>query len=294
MESKNVISSVFRGLQRALVAVLMVCLMYILFQEILIFPALTASLFVSKERLPETLPNGVKSHFVRTSDGETLEVWALKATPQPQPGTPVGKIALLFHGNGETVENVYPVQRWLLALGIASYSFDYRGFGKSSGWPSEDGLYLDAKAVWEFIEREESLTPKDLIVYATSIGTGPGAWLAQEYQVGTLVLMAPFTSLIDVIKGQFFVSLLRDFSWYQFPVGDYVAKLETTCLVVAAGRSDSVIPFELSKQVVDRYRGSGKRHTIFSDSAGHNNLLLTVHQELGPVINGCPAQYPVQ
>lgn len=279
----GIIRGLVRGLARGLVAFFIVCLMFILLQDILIFPALTGSLFVSKDRPAQTLPSGVRGYFLETSDRERIELWAVERSVQ----LAAGPVAIFFHGNGETVENVYPIQRWLSALGITSYSFDYRGFGRSSGWPSEQGLYLDAKAVWEFVQKQENIAAKDLIVFASSIGSGPGAWLAQEYQVGTLVLMAPFTSLIDVIKGRFFVSILRHFSWYHFPVDEYVAKLKTTCLIVAAGQKDSIIPFELSKEVVARYHGTGNLNTLYSASAGHNNLLLSVQKELSQVITAC-------
>ena len=111
-----------------------------------VFPNLTQSLFSEKgARSADKVPEGVKSFVIKTSDGEELETWRMSAT-QKDKNYP--KMAIVFHGNAASVRTTYGYQDALNRVGIPSYSFDYRGIGRSTGWPSEKGLYKDSEAVW--------------------------------------------------------------------------------------------------------------------------------------------------
>ena len=111
-------------------------------QDIQLFPGALVPLLRTRPSDAEYVPRGVESIFTDTSDGETIEV---RYKP-PEAGTEVSDhVAIVAHGNGGAMEAFFMIQRWLSKIGVKSYAFDYRGFGRSSGWPSEEGLYAGGK-----------------------------------------------------------------------------------------------------------------------------------------------------
>ena len=126
------------------VAALTICLGWVfftlglwLFQEKLVFLADSSP--------PRTDPSRgnvpFERHRVTTSDGEELDVWWM-----PQAGGP----AIFCHGNAGNLADRMVIFQYLHRAGFQVLAFDYRGYGSSSGKPSEEGLYRDADAVWQF------------------------------------------------------------------------------------------------------------------------------------------------
>ena len=195
-ESKVLSKKIRKGLLRvaSFLGASLFCffLLVFFFQEVLIFPGLLAS----SKNAEITTPNGAESFFVNTTDGESINAWRLAAFKNEE----TKKTALIFHGNADSLRSAHNYQKFFKSLGITSYIFSYRGYGLSSGWPSEEGLYLDGSALTEEILRRENIDPKELIVVGVSIGTGPASFIAKKYSVGTLILYSPYTSLPDLIK----------------------------------------------------------------------------------------------
>ncbi|MCB0323858.1 MAG: alpha/beta fold hydrolase [Bdellovibrionales bacterium] len=281
-------------------------------QSAQIFPGALASLISGKTE-NRKLPQGVESIFVDTADGETLEAWRLDVVPKcgesganfdPKPDssgsekherstasitecTHSRKTAIVFHGNGGDVQNFFVYQQYFQRIGVRSYGFDYRGFGNSSGWPSEEGLYRDADAIVEYVKSREQLTADDLVLVGISVGTGPAAYAAAKHGVGALVLFSPFRSLLQLVKEMTFVGFLHPFLLFEFPVEQYVAALERTCLVVVHGKVDTVIPFSHGEQVAAAYQGTRASAFLPSESAGHNDILFKTATALPPILAQC-------
>ena len=174
---KRMIIAVFRMV--AFIAAIVIIIVYT--QDYLVFPGLLAATPI--------VPKNVEALTVITKDKEHISVWRVAAKEnQRKP------VVLLFHGNGQNVETFEGIQKWFSALGFNNYSVEYRGFGASSGFPSEKGIYLDGEASIEFLIEKEHISPHEIIVFGFSIGTGPAAYIASKYKVGTLVLIAPQVS----------------------------------------------------------------------------------------------------
>src|SRR5438067_10159418 len=89
--------------------------------------------------------------FFKTSDGLKLNGWFFPADPD----SPRAHMAfLLCHGNAGNISHRLETCRALLETGAAVFSFDYRGYGRSQGRPTEEGTYLDAEAAHEWLERK--------------------------------------------------------------------------------------------------------------------------------------------
>lgn len=124
---------------------------------------------------------------VTTEDGERLDAWW---TRPPRAGDGV---VLFLHGSPATLANTAWILRDLREAGFGAMAIDYRGFGGSSGTPTEAGLRLDVRAAFDFVR---SAAPGSRIaVFAESFGTGPAVALAHDRPVAGLVLSAPYASV---------------------------------------------------------------------------------------------------
>jgi len=253
-------------------AILIVALVVLLIitQDIQIFPRA-----IVPSRNNSIVPKDVTSSYVATDDGKSLEAWFLPAV-----GSKRSLSVILFHGNGDDLESVYPVQQWLSALGYSSLSFDYRGYRNSSGWPSERGLYLDSEAIWRFAETKLGFSADRTILFGTSIGSGPASYLAAKVQPNYLVLISPLRSLKYLVSKRPLLRFLTPFLWYEFPVASNVGKLKNTSLLVVHGVQDGIIPFEQGKKTFSSYQGQGESNFIELEFAGHNDALSQATEQI--------------
>jgi pimeloyl-ACP methyl ester carboxylesterase len=109
---------------------------------------------------------------------------------------------LLLHGNTGNVSHRLPFYRAWLELGLNVFAFDYRGFGRSAGKPSELGTYLDAQAACRWL-REQQFAPEQILALGESLGGGVGSELALREPLGGLVLQNTFTNIPDIGSERF-------------------------------------------------------------------------------------------
>ena len=129
-----------------------------------------------------------------TSDGEKLVAWHVP----PRGDKPV---VIYFHGNAEIVPWRAERHRKTIAAGLGLLAVNFRGYGGSTGTPTEDGLHRDALAAYAFAA--ERYPAQRIALWGHSLGTGVAVWLASEKPVGKLVLEAPYSSTADVAAGLF-------------------------------------------------------------------------------------------
>ncbi len=122
------------------------------------------------------------------SGGERLKIWNV-----PQPG---GKALIYFGGNAEDVAG--SIDALSSALPEQSlYLVNYRGYGGSSGRPTEEGLFVDGLAVFDHVRARHS----SVAVMGRSLGSGVAVYVASRRPVNSLVLVTPFDSLVNVARG---------------------------------------------------------------------------------------------
>ena len=132
-------------------------------------------------------------HF-KASDGVELNGWFYPAgTNSHRP-----KLAVLVcHGNAGNISHRLDTCVALLATGVNVFVFDYRGYGRSQGRPSEEGTYRDAQAAYQWL-RQKGFAGTNIIAFGESLGGGVAAELAVREPVGGLVLQSTFTSITDI------------------------------------------------------------------------------------------------
>ena len=181
----------------------------------------------------------------------------------PVPGA--RRVVLFSHGNAEDLRHYGGFLRRLNGLGYSALSYDYPGYGRSGGEPSERGAYRAAEAAWRYLADEQGFAPANILIAGFSIGTGPACRLARDHpDAAGLVLFAPFTSAIRVVTG------IRLLPYDPFPNLANVKR--TSCrIAVVHGTADDVIPHAHSEAVA---AATHPRSTFFSVPFVHHNDLL--------------------
>ncbi len=130
---------------------------------------------------------------VRTADGVLVNAWWIPSAGQ--------RYAVLFcHGNAGNISHRLDTIRILHGLRLGVFIFDYRGFGRSEGSPSEEGTYRDAAAVWGYMTRTLEIRPCEIIVMGRSLGAAVAAWVAEKKEPAMLVLESGFFSVKDMVR----------------------------------------------------------------------------------------------
>jgi len=245
------------------------------FQEKLIFPG-------SLQKLRNwTVPEGIQSEFITSKEGIRLERWYA-----PAAGTEKA-IIIHFNGNGGILPHTGWFQKALSSNGFSSYSIDYRGFGRSSGEPSETGLYTDAQTLLEHVQSRHNLAKTPLIIWGSSLGGGPATYLAQQNKPTALVISAGFSSLDDVVKSQ---PHYWPFQWvlkHHFPNHQRLSTFSDYCVVIAHSRDDRVVFFDNAERNISALSQRNKVIPILLDKADHGAILQATYDRTLEAIDGC-------
>ena len=176
-----------------------------------------------------------------TSDGEKVVVWHVA----PKPGKPV---VLFFHGNGEVLAWDVPRFRDIVSDGTGLVALSYRGYGGSSGKPTEQGLLNDGGAAYSFAASRYAA--ERVVLWGFSLGTGVAVAIAAEHPVGAVILEAPYSSIADAAAGAFPMLPARWLVLDKFRSDQRIAALKAPLLVMH-GEQDMVIPFKLGKRLFE-------------------------------------------
>ena len=201
-----------------------------------------------------------EEHLLTTADGEKVIVWHVP----PKPGHPV---VLYFHGNGDFLAGFFGRFRDIIADGTGIVALSYRGYAGSSGRPSEQGLLLDAAAVYAFTTARYSADR--IVAWGFSLGTGVAVALAAEQPVGKLILEAPYTSIADVAASAFPIFPVRFVIKDPFRSDERIARV-TAPLLMMHGARDGTIPLVFGERLFALARDP--KQLVRFPEGGHNDL----------------------
>jgi fermentation-respiration switch protein FrsA (DUF1100 family) len=182
---------------------------------------------------------GAEAILLDTADGEKLVAWHVP----PRDGRPV---VLYLHGNGGNLSHRAARFRALTQDGIGLVAVDYRGYGGSTGQPSETGLAIDAQTAYAFAAARYPTAR--IAVWGESLGTGVAAALAAERPIGRLVLEAPFTSAVDLAARRYPIVPVRWLMKDQFRSDLHIAAIAAPLLVLHGAR-DPIVPIEYGERL---------------------------------------------
>ena len=230
----------------------------------LLYGALTvaACSMIDKAMFPVPTPRYLDQapvFHVPKADGGHLCVVQQAATGQ---GVGDGWTILLSHGNGEDLGSVGRRLRVWSDQGFNVVAWDYSGYGRSSGEPSEEQLFADMEAMYKWLTEKHQISPKRLLLVGESLGGGPTTWIAAREAVGAVVLRSTFTSVIAVKIA--WPPLPGD----KFPNLKYMKKIAAPVLV-AHGTEDRMIGPSHARKLAATTAGPRRLHWF--EGAGHND-----------------------
>jgi len=212
-----------------------------------------------------------------SADGEKLIAWYVP----PQGSKP---LVIYFHGNGGALNLRADRFRWLAADGVGVLGLSYRGYGGSSGAPSETGFLLDASAAYDFAAAR--FPPARIVLWGESLGTGVAVALAAERPIGGLILDAPFTSAADVGAAAYPFVPVRWFIKDSFRSDQRIKRI-TAPLLVLHGEQDGIIPIRFGERLFAL--ANEPKQMVRFPSGGHVNLDDHGAQEaVRAFLNGLP------
>ena len=198
---------------------------------------------------PSVYPDGIwnpqgldfEDAWFEASDGTKLHGWYL---PHPSPRA----VVLFAHGNAGNLSHRIEILEMLRTLGVAVLIFDYRGYGRSSGSPSEAGILDDARAARGWLSRRAAVSESQIVLLGESIGGGVMVDLAAKDGARALVLLGAFTSLADVAAFHYpwlpIKLLMRTRLDSLAKIGGYHGPL-----LQIHGAADTIIPVALARQL---------------------------------------------
>ncbi len=203
---------------------------------------------------------------VQATDATRINAWFFPANTN---STRASWVVLLCHGNAGNIGDRLGLYSILLETGVSVLAFDYRGYGRSAGRPSEDGTYLDAEAAYQWL-RQKGYAELHIIALGESLGGAVAAELALRAPLGGLILQSTFTSIPDIGAELFPWLPVRRISTIRY---DTLAKLPRLRLplLVMHGPADSIVGFHHGQKLF----AAANEPKMFCELSGdHNDSLL--------------------
>ena len=168
-----------------------------------------------------------------TEDGIVIHGWFVPAEHQ--------RCTILFcHGNTGNIADRRGMIEIYHRIGMSVFIFDYRGFGKSGGVPTEEGTYLDAETAWKYLTETRGIDPGSIVIWGRSLGGAVGARLARDRKPGALVLESTFISLTELGRTLYTWLPVRLLLRFTYPTIDFLRGVTCPVLVIHSPEDDLV------------------------------------------------------
>lgn len=215
----------------------------------------------SVECTPAQLAIAYEDAFFATEDGLRLHGWYVAGTTDVT--------CLWFHGNGGNVgHRVTELALLHHRLGTNLLIFDYRGYGRSEGIPSEQGTYRDARAALRYLRERSGVAGERIVYFGHSLGTAVAVELATANPPLGLILVSPFASVRDMARLAF---PRLPGGWLVRNRYNSLARISNIgCpLLILHGDQDDTIPISQGRKLFDA-AGPPKRFQSLPGT-GHND-----------------------
>lgn len=278
-ESSSILDTIFWGLKTSLIvstsAVGLALLALYTFQRKIVYPS---SLDGSRKKVstPDEYGLPYESVDIHTKDGETLQSFLL--LHDENDANYSNKTVLILSPNAGNIGYFLPVVKYIYSeLNYNVFIYSYRGYGKSTGSPSEDGLKIDAESVMKYISEREQLAASSIVCYGRSIGGAVAIYMAYKHPelVSGLILDNTFLSIQKVIPYLFPVlgpvSFLCHEKW---PSETYIKDVSSDIPVLfMSSQKDEIVPPDHMRKLYKLSKSTCKTWKIYP-KAHHNDTIL--------------------
>jgi len=255
-------------------AYLSICLYMLIFQDkILYIPT-------SDVRSdPGTFGLEFTEHWITTSDNERLHSWYI-------PATNARYTLLFFHGNTGNISDRLDTIKIFNTLGLSILIIDYRGYGKSSGVPTEEGTYFDGDASWHYLVQELKIAAESIIIFGRSLGGGIATEIATRYHSAGLVLESTFSTMPAVAKDVYPLIPVSLIIHTKYANIDKIRQIHCPLLIIHS-TEDEYIGFHHGQALYNAYNPrayQGHKHFV-AIAGAHNDGFFTSMDQYKQGIN---------
>jgi fermentation-respiration switch protein FrsA (DUF1100 family) len=214
------------------------------------------------------MPDYISEKQLATSDGEKLHALLFKHEEKHP-------LIIYFHGNAGNLYGRVDYAQQLYEMNHDVLLVSYRGYSKSTGTPSEKGIFLDGAAAVSYAIDELGVSEKDITIFGRSLGTTVATHISQGRDFKAVVLITPLTSGKDMAQAM-------GLGWVKFLAGNSFNAVEKinnikSKILIIHGDQDELTPYYMGKKLMDTFTGTKQMVTI--KGGGHNDL-----QEIEPIL----------
>lgn len=220
------------------------------------------------EATPQAYGLAYEDVEIRTQDGERIAGWWVPA--EASRGT-----VLFFHGNAGNISHRLDYLWMFHGLRYSTLIVDYRGYGRSTGSPSEDGTYRDAIAAWGHLTGQRGIAASDIVLFGESLGAAVASWLATRHVPRALVMASTFTSVPDLGAQVYWFLPVRLISRFRYDNLSHLAAVKAPVLI-AHSREDEIVPFIHGERL---YQAAPEPKQLLVLRGGHNDGFIFMREE---------------
>jgi len=268
-------------------------LVFVFQSQLVFFPGTGREVVVT----PQTYGLVFEAVGIQTADGETLQAWWVPA--EGARGT-----VLFFHGNAGNISHRLDYLLMFNRLRHSTLIVDYRGYGRSTGTPSEEGTYRDAEAAWDYLRHARLAQPRDVVIAGESLGAAVATWLAakislipdpspewrrehpapafpsdERAKAGTgpraVVLFSTFTSATDLGAEVYWFLPVRLLSRIGYDNRENLKRIRAP-VFIAHSRDDDIVPYAHGKRL---YEAANEPKAFLEMRGGHNDGFIFTQPE---------------
>lgn len=271
-----------------------VLLLVFVFQSRLVFyPEVGRTVTLSPEAY------GLRFEEVRigTSDNETLVAWWV-------PAEDARGAVLFFHGNAGNISHRLDYLLMFNRLRYTTLIVDYRGYGRSTGSPSEEGTYRDAEAAWDYLRHARAARPEHVVIAGESLGGAVASWLAARVSLipspspeggretdgaplregegpgvragpRAVLLFSTFTSATDLGADVYWFLPVRILSRIGYDNLDNLKSIRAP-VFIAHSRDDDIVPYRHGRKL---YEAAREPKAFLEMRGGHNDGFIFARTE---------------
>ncbi len=223
------------------------------------------------ERDPRDLKCPFEDIYFTSEDGLRLHGWFF---PAAQTAPRKHLVFLLLHGNAGNISHRLEFCRAWLELGLNVLLFDYRGYGRSEGHPSEAGTYLDAQAAYRWL-RKKGFESSQIIALGKSLGGGIASELALREKVAGLILQSTFTNIPDVGSDLFPWLPVRLLGTIKYDTLSRLPRIKVPVLL-AHNRNDAVVRYAHAER---NFAAANQPKMFLEIAGGHTDVIETGRED---------------
>ncbi len=211
----------------------------------------------------------------KAQDGTKLHGWYV-LVPNAK------KTFLVSHGNAGNLAYRLKIINAIAASGNSVFAYDYRGYGKSEGEPTCEGIAEDGLGAYDFLVKDKSVKPEDIVLYGESLGCAVSTIVSQNRPVSGIVLQSGFSTILEAARDRLpWFKLYPDETFPQRFLDNVTAyKQKHPPLLIVHGMKDWILPSRYSQEIFDE--AIEPKKLVLLPNASHNN----VFEADGEIVDG--------